>query len=218
MQKIIQHSDLSKPVYDRLKQMIEEGELSPGQKLVQEKLAQDLGVSRTPLLKALQKLQHEMMVESIPRRGMYVKKVSLQEMIDVYDCREAIESIAVRLTIERSSDTDLEKFKKVFEPFVNASKINTTRYRKADENFHDMIIELADNPVLKKMSEVSNIYKRVYQYGLIRPPEETMVEHMNIIHAIVERDIPAAEKELRNHISLSRAKLIEYQKEKSTKS
>ena len=133
------------------------------QKLVQEKLASDLGMSRTPLLKALQNLEHEMLVESIPRKGIYVRQISIQEMIDVYDCREAIESMAVKLLIDRAEDKELEKLKVIFKPFVNANKIATGHYRRADERFHDMIIDLSRNPVLKKMSGISEIHKRVYQ-------------------------------------------------------
>ncbi|MEQ8337760.1 MAG: GntR family transcriptional regulator [Cyclobacteriaceae bacterium] len=207
MRNIIQHNDLSQPVYERLKEMIANGSLPPGQKLIQEKLATELGVSRTPLLKALQTLEHEMLVESIPRRGVYVRQISTQEMIDVYDCREAVESMAIRLVIERASDIEVLKIKKVFEPFVNKVSIDMKKYRKADERFHDMIIDLSKNPVLKRMSQLSDIHKRVYQYGLIRPPEETLIEHMNIADALLKRDIELADRELRNHIGLSRHEL-----------
>ncbi|NND05348.1 MAG: GntR family transcriptional regulator [Saprospiraceae bacterium] len=216
MQNVIQHNNLSQPVYDRLKKMIQKGELAPGQKLVQERLATALGVSRTPLLKALQMLEHEMIVESIPRRGMYVREISLQEMIDVYDCREAIESTAVKLVIERATDTELSKLKEIFEPFAKTQHIHAGKYRKADEKFHDMIVELSKNPVLQKMSSVSDIYKLVYQYGLIRPPEETMIEHALIIKAILNRDLESADRALRNHISLSRQKLAQRQQDKSS--
>ncbi len=209
MKNLIRHDDLSKPVYDRLKAMIENGALSPGQKLIQEKLAATLGVSRTPLLKALQSLEYEMLVESIPRRGMYVKQISTEEMINVYDCREAVECMAVRLVIERASDAEIQKIKKVFEPFINADIIDPAKYRKADEQFHDMIIDLSKNPILKKMSNVSDIHKRVYQFGLIRSPEDTLNEHVRIAQAIVSRNQEIAVKELKNHIGLSRLKLTE---------
>ncbi len=207
MRNTIEHSELSQPVYQRLKEMIVNGSLLPGQKLKQEKLAAELGVSRTPLLKALQSLEHEMLVESIPRRGMFVKEISAQEIIDVYDCREAVESMALRLAIERATDAEILKMKKIFEPFSDTDKIDVKKYQKADENFHDLIIDLSKNPVLKKMSQMSDIHKRVYQYGLVRQPEETLSEHMNIVNAVLSRDFEAADRALRNHIGLSRKKL-----------
>ena len=215
MQNIILHNDLSKPVYDRLKDMIEKGTLLPGQKLIQEKLAADLGVSRTPLMKALQNLEHEMLVKSIPRRGMYVRQISLQEMIDVYDCREAVESMAVKLLIDRAEDKEIEQLNEIFKPFTNMKKISTEQYRKADEIFHNMIIDLSRNPVLKKMSAVSDIHKRVYQFGLVRNPEETLIEHANIAEAISKRNYLQADKEIRNHINLSRITLINKLKEEN---
>lgn len=207
MQNPVQHDDLSKPVYDRLKEMIGNGTLAPGQKLIQEKLATELGVSRTPLLKALQYLEHEMLVESIPRRGMYVKEVSIPEMIQVYECREALECMAVRLAIERATDAEVGKLQKIFDPFIGAAEIDATRYRRADERFHNLIIDMARNPVLKKMSRLSSIHQRVYMLGLLRPPEQTLAEHQRIVNAIAARDVDAADREMRNHILLSRRQL-----------
>lgn len=207
MQNHVQHDDLSKPVYERLKEMIGNGTLAPGQKLIQEKLAAELGVSRTPLLKALQYLEHEMLVESIPRRGMYVKKISIREMIQVYECREAVECMAVRLVIERASDSEILKLKNIFAPFQKSGEIDAEKYRRADERFHNLIIDLARNPILKKMSRLSNIHQRVYQLGLLRPPEETLVEHQQIVNAVSSRDVEAADREMRKHIMLSRRQL-----------
>lgn len=218
MRKIIQHNELSQPVYERLKEMIATGMLSPGQKLIQEKLALQLGVSRTPLLKALQSLEHEMLVESIPRRGIYVREISTQEMIDVYYCREAVECMAIRLVIERASDSEIMIMKKVFAPFLDKEPIDTKKYSKADEKFHNLIIDFSMNPVLKNMSQLSDIHKRVYHYGLIRSPEETLIEHVEIIEAIQNRDQEKAIQALRNHIGFSREKLSEDQKEKQKKS
>lgn len=217
MQKIIQHSDLSKPVYHELKNMIQDGRLLPGQKLIQEQLAVQLGVSRTPLLKALQHLEHEMLVKSIPRRGMYVREISVKEMIDVYDCREAVECLAVRLLIERSSDEDMAELLQIFGPFEGALTIDVDKYRKADERFHDLIIELSQNPVLKRMSGVGDVHKRVYQFGLIREPKETLAEHIKILTAISARNIDGAVCEIRNHIALSKNILMKKQNSKDDK-
>ncbi|MEM6768636.1 MAG: GntR family transcriptional regulator [Bacteroidota bacterium] len=205
---MIQHTDLSKPVYEALKQMIETGQLKPGEKLKQESLAAKLGVSRTPLLKALQMLEHELIVESKPRRGMYVKEVSLQEMVEVYECREALESMAVRLIIQRAEDHELKNLSDIFAVFTPGS-IDKKAYEEADERFHNMIISLAKNPVLTRMSALGNIHKRVYLYGLLRPPEETLQEHLNIAAALSKRDVELADKEIRNHLVKSRQTLIE---------
>lgn len=206
---MIRHPDLSRTVYEQIKKMIDRGELAPGQKLKQEELALRLGVSRTPVLKALQSLEHEYMVESRPRRGMYVRALSLEEMVHVYECREGVELMAVRLAAERASDRALRSLDRIFARFTDTENISGERYREADEQFHNQLIELAGNPVLRRMSSVSDIHRRVYSYGLVRPPAETLEEHRRITAALIRRDPDAAEKEIRSHIRRSREKLME---------
>jgi len=74
--------------------MILAGELKPGEKLPQEKIAEQLGVSRMPLHKAFVMLEDEFLVESIPRRGIFIRKPDIQEIIDAFECREGLEGIA----------------------------------------------------------------------------------------------------------------------------
>src|ERR1700748_1369212 len=108
--------------------MILSDELIPGQKIVQEKIAKQLGVSRTPLLKALQMLEYEMLVESIPRRGMFVKQMDWQEMVEVCDGRECLEGMAVNLLTENKNTAVLQKLQKLMEPFLSG-EIDVAKYR-----------------------------------------------------------------------------------------
>jgi DNA-binding GntR family transcriptional regulator len=110
--------------------------------------------------------------------------------------------------IDRAEDIELTKLGSVFKPFTDYNMIAPDLYRKADEVFHDMIVELSRNPVLKKMSDLNHIHKRVYQFGLVRTPEETLPEHKNISDAIIRRDHKKADFEICNHIDLSRRVLI----------
>lgn len=206
--KTIEHSNLSKPIYDTLKEMILNREFQPGQKIIQEKIAQQLGVSRTPLMKALQMLEHELLLESIPRRGIYVKKVSNKELVDLYFCRESIECMAIRLATERASKNDIIKLEKLFAPYQNQlGEINPKKYQASDEAFHNMIIELCDNSILEKMSRLSQIPNRVYSLGLLRTPGETLSEHLDMIQAMKTGDAVLAEQKMKDHIKLSREAL-----------
>jgi DNA-binding GntR family transcriptional regulator len=81
------YDDLGTKVYEILKEMIVKGELKPGQKLIQENLAEILGVSRTPLLQALSKLSKDHYIITVPRRGSFVKEFSNQENLDIFDIR-----------------------------------------------------------------------------------------------------------------------------------
>lgn len=197
---MIEHSDLSFPVYVRLKEMILRNELKPGEKLLQEKLASQLGVSRTPLLKALQMLEFDFMVESIPRRGMYVKQVSLAEMKDIYDVREGIEKVAVRLVTDRATPKEIKELKKIWEPFTRQSVIDQLKYRQADNKFHSLLLEYSRNQILVKTYSSGILQLRVEQMGLQRRPEETLPEHLAIIEAIEKHDIAKAEELIGLHI------------------
>ena len=200
----IEHVDLSLRVYDALKGMILSGELEPGQKITQMKLAEEIGVSRTPLLKALQMLEHELLVESIPRRGMFVKKMKPEEIIDAFDCREGLEGIAARLTAERITDIQLRKLEKLFAPFKGQSDISVKDYGRADQQFHKLLIQFSGNHILSRIERVGNIHLISYNRGLIRPPHETLAEHDAIIDAIASHDSDLAEQHARAHLRKSR--------------
>lgn len=209
----IEHIDLSSRVYEQLKAMILSGELVPGQKIGQEKLAQAIGVSRTPLLKALQMLEHEMLVTSIPRRGIFVKEMGDSEIIDAFDCREALEGIAVRLATERATDREIRELKAIFTPFADMDPIPVPRYQKADQKFHASLITLCANAIIKRIEVVGNIHIISYNRGLIRGPEETLEEHFAILDAMEKRDGDLAEKHLRDHLRKSRDRVLAAMKE-----
>src|SRR6056297_2756453 len=205
---MIQHSDLSIPVYERLKEMILNNELAPGEKLLQEKLATQLGVSRTPLLKALQMLEYDLLVESIPRRGMFVKKITARELIEIYDVREGIESVAVRLVIDNKTPEKIDVLEGIWQPFVNQISIDEDNYQKADDKFHALLLEYSENKILKKTYSNSLLHGRVMQMGLMRPPEETLEEHMALVEAIKKGDYKKADREIKKNIQKSKV-LIE---------
>jgi DNA-binding GntR family transcriptional regulator len=200
----IQYEDLSYQVYSRLKNMILSDVLKPGEKIVQEKLAEQIGVSRTPLLKALQMLEFEMLVESIPRRGMFVKEMSFSEMVDAFDCREGLEATALRRVSKNITEGHIESMRNIFKPFVDAEEIDRNVYAEADQKFHALMIELSQNQILAKLAMLGNLQIRIHQMGLVRPPKETLAEHISIIDALERHDVESAETLLKNHLRKSR--------------
>ena len=205
---MIEHQNLSEPIYNRLKEMIVSGELKPGEKIVQEKIAESLGVSRTPLMKALLALENDFLLESIPRRGMYVKTLNDKELYDIYVCREALEGMAARILAESNNSEHIIQLKSCFKAFTSEGKINSKAYAKADETFHSLLIKLTGNAPLDKIYFFGSIYEKVVNRGLLRPPEETLKEHHSIIKAIEEGNSSLAEKNARNHIQKSRILLL----------
>lgn len=213
---MIEHNDLSKPIYKRLKEMIRNGELKRGEKLVQERLAEALGVSRTPLRKALLALEKEYLVESIPRKGMYLRVLDYKEIIDIYVCREALEGMAVRLLAETKDGAVVAQLKACFGAFTSGGVINSDAYAAADEMFHSLLIKLTANKPLDNVYFYSKIHDKVVGHGLLRAPKQTLEEHYNIIDAIAEGDADKAEALIRLHIRTSKELLInQYKNQKS---
>jgi DNA-binding GntR family transcriptional regulator len=206
----IQHVDLPARVYKKVKAMILNNELLPGQKILQEKLADQLGISRTPLLRVLQMLESEFLVESIPRRGLFVKKMSSKELLDAFDVREGFESIAARLAAEKITTVQVVQLKNLFQPFSsNPDAIDLSAYKKADLKFHDTLVRISENQIMIKMEIFSNMLLISNQMGLVRSPLETLKEHLALIDALEKHDAREAEKVIRNHIKKSRILLAE---------
>lgn len=203
----IKHTDLSIEVYKRLKAMILANEFKPGEKLGQEQIATKFGVSRMPLHKAFQMLENEMLVENLPRRGFYVTEIDNALLLDAFECREALEGIAVRRATIAINEKQLKDLESLFKPFVNKEKIDINKYIEADQTFHNSILKISGNQVLQKFEVVKNITSQTYRGGLIREPKETLPEHLAILDAISKGDSELAEKLMREH-SVKTQKLI----------
>lgn len=198
------HVNLTSWIYDQLKSQILEHKLKPGKKIVQEEIANDLGVSRTPLLKVLQILEAEFLVESIPRRGYFVRKINNKEMIDVFECREVLEGLSARLVAKEASDSDIKAIRDCFAPFINnGNSIDEKAYEKADQRFHSLISKTCNNQILSRLEMIGNVQILAYQQGLLRPPAETLPEHIEIIKALENKNPDKAEKAMRRHIRRS---------------
>lgn len=209
----LEYYDLSFLAYKRIKEMILNNELKSGEKIVQEKLAAELGVSRMPLHKAFQMLENELLVESVPRRGIFVSKFNLSEIKDAYECREAIEGVAARKVAELISAENIDFLYNLFKPFENdLMNVDLIKYEEADKLFHKTLLELSDNKILQRMEVFGNVITRTYQRGLTRPPVETYVEHISIIDAIAARNGDEAEKLIRMHFRKSLVRFSEHLK------
>ncbi len=209
-----QHANLDQKVYQILKTMIMERKLLPGEKIRQEKLAQELGISRTPLVAALKFLEHEKLVESKPRRGFYVRLFKIQEMVSIFELREVLEGLAARRAAGQVTNTQIDRLRQFFSPFKQLPEISDyRRYSQEDRLFHNYVIQIGAKEFLRSILETYNIISFSYQVvsseGLVRSPDETLEEHLAVIEAICDRDPEAAENLMRNHFKKSAASLTE---------
>lgn len=206
MDKIF-NNELSAQAYEKVRSMIMSKKLIPGQKIVQDKLAETLGISRTPLRSALQTLEGEGLIESVPRRGVIVKEFTNKEIVEIYDCRIALEGIAIRLFTNQASVNEIHQLRNLFQPF-SKGKIDDSSYQKADAKFHDTIIRGSRNTFLHKLFQQGNLLVCIDLIGLLRPPEETFQEHMDIIDAIEKRDPDLAESLAKLHLDKTRQLIL----------
>ncbi len=203
--KVLNVNELKSLAYVKVKEMILSEELLPGQKIVQDKLARELGISRTPLRGALQILESEHLVESIPRRGVIVREFSDEKVVEIYDCRIALETMAARCFVENSSRSTLLKIKSFFADYeIGDESIDVIKYKEEDTKFHDYIIENCGNEFLVDLFKKGNLLLCIQQIGLIRPPEDTLEEHRKIINAMLKRDVNESEDLIRQHLLNSR--------------
>lgn len=207
------HQSLDSIIYDNIKSMIIERKLMPGERIYQDKLAHEFGVSRTPLVSALKKLEHEKLIIAMPRRGFYVRLFSNQEMVHIFELREVLEGLAARKVAMRISDSQVYRLTRFFSGFeASADDIDLKKYREEDRRFHSFIIEVAGGDILSSILETFNIltlgYQFIEQEGLVRPPNETIHEHKAIIEAICKRDPMNAEELVRLHLRNSKEKLV----------
>jgi DNA-binding GntR family transcriptional regulator len=200
-----EHENLDHKAYLILKNMIIGRKLLPGEKIPQEKLAQDLGISRTPLVSALKYLEKEKLVEAIPRRGFYVRLFSKEEMISIFELREVLEGLAARRAAHNISDSQIIKLREFFKQFKKSTDISNIKgYATEDRRFHNFVTDIGAKEFLKSILENYNIISYSYQLvsleGLVRPPNVTIREHWAIIDAISDRDADSAEDLMRQHL------------------
>ena len=150
-------------VFQTLRQAILRGELKPGERLMEVRLAKKLGVSRTPIREAIRKLELEGLVLMIPRRGAEVAEITEKSMRDVLEVRRALEVLAVSLSCDRISGEQIEALKEVAEEFDRSlTSDDVTRTAEADVHFHDIIYRSTDNQRLIQL--LSNLGEQMYRY------------------------------------------------------
>lgn len=199
------YENLDQKVYQVVKEMIENRKLLPGEKIPQEKLAKELGISRTPLISALKFLEHEKLVEVKPRRGFFVRLFTIEEMISIFEIREVLEGLSARRAAKSITAEEEVQLRGIFQEFLEVDDIvDFQSYSRADKQFHVMIAGIGSKEFLTTILQTLNIvvlaYQNITSEGLIREPNETIKDHMKIVEAICSHDPELAEQLMRDHL------------------
>jgi DNA-binding GntR family transcriptional regulator len=195
---------LVESAYRTMRQRILDNVWPPGYRALEQKLALELGMSRTPVREALSRLQREGLVEVIPRHGMSVLPVSAEDMRDIYEMLTALEAMAAELAVRRKpSEVQLK-------PLLTASRDmgralqadDLDAWAAADERFHRHLVVLSGNRLL--IDAVQNCWDRAHRARMVtlrmRPkPTHSTREHMDVVEKIRAGDARGAFDAHRNH-------------------
>ena len=191
-------------VFNTLRQAILRGELKPGERLMEIKLANKLGVSRTPVREAIRKLELEGLVLMVPRKGAEVAEITEKSLKDVLEVRKALEELAVQLACEKITKEDIQELEKAGEDFKKVLKSrDITEIAEADVRFHDVIYMATDNQ--KLISLLNNFREQMYRYRVeyLKKEEvhtQLIAEHDAIVESVAKRDKERATSIVCQHI------------------
>lgn len=206
----VEHENLDDKIYARLRGLILDRHLTPGERILVDQLAAEMGVSRTPVLNALRRLGQEGAVQVFPRRGIYVRRYAKAEMVRLFAVREVLDGLATRLAAARIPKGEVDGFIRAFRQHESAAATPAAirRYVELDRAFHCRLMELADNDQLQAAMDSINMRLFVWQDGVVRPPRETIPEHLAILDALRRGDAEKAEAAMRLHIRRSLEQLL----------
>ncbi len=172
-------------------------------RLDERKLAQDFGISRTPVREAMAQLESEGFVRSVPRRGIYVVRKTKREVIEMITAWAALESMAARLITQNATDEEIAGLREMFTTFVDGKlRAHLDEYSDVNIEFHQSIIKLSHNAVLTDLAENLFTHMRMIRRKTIVEKDRadrSIRDHMNIIEALESRATDRAEELVRDH-------------------
>ncbi len=172
-------------------------------RLDERRLAQDFGISRTPVREAMAQLEREGFVRSEPRRGVYVVRKTKREVIELITAWAALESMAARLITENATAADIASLRQMFATFENGEvRAHLDEYSEINIEFHQTIVRLSRNGVLIDLAENLFTHMRMIRRKTIGEKDRadrSIRDHMHIIEALEARDTARAEELVRSH-------------------
>lgn len=210
--KLDSYKPLRELVCENIRQAIIDGTFSPGERLMEIQLADEMGVSRTPVREAIRKLELEGFVVMIPRRGTYVADISIKDITEIYEIRTSLDVLAAGLAAERITDEELETLNSyLVELGKNVPTMNMDKIVELDTAFHNVLYTASRNERL--VSIINNLREQLtgirgrsmsYPGRLV----ETMDEHRALVDSIAARDVERAQRAARVHIENAEQTLL----------
>lgn len=194
---------LSEQVKEFIIQAIMNGELKPGERVVESSLARRLGVSQAPVREAIRELALLGFLETEPYKGTSVRSFTPEGLYEVYTIRAALESLAARLAARRMTDGDVQNLQRILDEMIEAGKKREAdRMIRLDNEFHETIIRISGNKLLYQLWQTLRfgywtiVTTRISTFNL----EELAARHGQLLQAIETRDPDKASRAMQRHI------------------
>lgn len=204
-------------VYEAVREKIIDGAMRPGERIVEERVAKAVGVSRTPVREALMRLERENLVAR-SSRGLIVRSFSASEVYDIYDLRAQVESYAARLASDRISESELGELRRIQDEMVDelssgsASDLGwSKRLAQINQSFHLVVVQAARSAPLERIMnhvvQTPVIYKAYLWYDE-ESKRRSSADHETVLHHLAAGEGRAAEACWRRHIEFGRDALV----------
>jgi DNA-binding GntR family transcriptional regulator len=208
--KIKAPASLAEKAYEAIKESLMQmdlTDLSVEDRIDERGLAEQLGISRTPLREAINRLVLEGFLKVVPRKGISVVKKSKKEIVQILLVRASLEGLAARLAVQYVTDKDIQKLKKIISPFDSIDTIGKKilKFSNANVEFHELILKLSRCQVLTDLA--NNLFTHIHWVrtkaaGFQERFKVAHNGHVAIIEALEDRAPELAEKRMRQHIEI----------------
>lgn len=207
---------LAERVFQALQHAIVRGELPPGSKITEPGLAKNYGISRGPLREAMRRLEAHRLIERVPHVGARVVQLSMKELLELFDVREALEGMAARQAAAHMTAEEIAGLREVLALHEQQSDLRRGEsyyQREGDLDFHYRIVQGSHNRMLvtllcDDLYYLVRLYRTQFSASGGRP-QRALVEHHRIVDAIEAGDGDLAEQLMRRHVSASRSNVVD---------
>jgi len=211
--KLDNYKPLRELVFENIREAIINGHLKPGERLMEIQLAEELGVSRTPVREAIRKLELEGFVVMIPRKGAYVTDITIKDIVDVFELRWALEALAAELAAERATEEEIEQMERhLLELAKVIEEQDVKKIVEIDTRFHETIYTASRNKRLGQILSLLGELIQRYRTLTLSKSERikvTMEEHRAIVEALAARDPQRAGRLAQEHIESAENSLMD---------
>ncbi len=207
------HQSLEDLTYEKIRDRILYHELKPRERIIDSRLAEELGVSRSLVRQALSILEKDEMVISIPRKGFYVKDITRKDVEEIYNIRKLLEVAAVEMAIPNLSDHQVLSIETVFiEAGADLQKGIVDSHVEADILLHGMITDSCGNERLKNMINKHNnfiLFYRIAHLSILEKAKMLYEEHVQILEAIKKKDVEDSKAKMAIHFENAKRTILD---------